>query len=129
MKFNYNDGGRSKYFKGEVRDCVTRAIAIATDRDYKETYNEVAKIIGYTPRNSVKKKDTKKLMKELGFTWVSCMGIGTGCQTHLRKEELPSGTIICSVSGHLTCIKDGVINDTFDPSRDGTRCVYGYWYK
>jgi hypothetical protein len=24
---------------------------------------------------------------------------------------------------------DGVIHDTFDPSRGGTRCVYGYWIK
>lgn len=23
--------------------------------------------------------------------------------------------------------RDGVIRDTHDPSRDGTRCVYGYW--
>ena len=22
---------------------------------------------------------------------------------------------------------DGVVHDTYDPSRDGTRCVYGYW--
>jgi len=24
---------------------------------------------------------------------------------------------------------DGVINDTYDCSREGTRCVYGYWEK
>ena len=22
---------------------------------------------------------------------------------------------------------DGVIHDTYDPTRGGTRCVYGYW--
>ena len=33
--FNYNDGGRDKYFKGTTGDCVTRAIAIACDLDYK----------------------------------------------------------------------------------------------
>lgn len=128
MKCIYNDGGRSKYFKGDARDCVVRAIAIATDRDYKEVYNEITKIIGYTPRNSITKKDTKKVMNALGFEWVSCMGIGTGCTTHLRESELPSGTIICQVTGHLTCVIDGIINDTFDPSRNDTRCVYGYWY-
>ena len=67
-------------------------------------------------------------MQHYGFKWKSCMGIGTGCQVHLRKEELPSGTIICKLSGHIVCVKNGVINDTFDCSRDGTRCVYGYWY-
>ena len=29
-EFNYNDGGRSQYFKGTGGDCVTRAISIAT---------------------------------------------------------------------------------------------------
>lgn len=128
MEFKYNDGGRSKYFKGLAGDCVTRAIAIATNKDYKDVYNEVGKIIGYTPRNGVKKKDTRKVMQHYGFKWVSCMGIGTGCTTHLKEDELPSGIIVCKVTAHITCIIDGVINDTFDPSRDGKRCVYGYWY-
>lgn len=127
MKYVYNDGGRSKYFKGEARDCVTRAIAIATNRDYKEVYNEIAKIIGYTPRNGVKKKDTKKVMEKLGFKWIPCMGIGTGCTIHLKENELPNGIIICRVTRHICCVIDKVINDTFDPSRDETRCVYGYW--
>ena len=56
------------------------------------------------------------------------MGIGTGCQVHLRKEELPGGTIICKLSGHIVCVKNGTIYDTHDCSRNGTRCVYGYWY-
>ena len=47
LGFNYNDGGRAKYFnvKG-VSDCVCRAIAIGNDMDYKEVYdliNEYAK--------------------------------------------------------------------------------------
>lgn len=24
-------------------------------------------------------------------------------------------------------VHGGMVHDTFDPSRDGTRCVYGYW--
>ena len=40
----YNDGGRSKYFKGEkVGDCVVRAIAVAANLDYKEVYDELWK--------------------------------------------------------------------------------------
>lgn len=41
--------------------------------------------------------------------------------------ELPSGRLIVAVSRHLCAVIDGVIHDTFDPSRDGTRCVYGYF--
>ena len=33
------------------------------------------------------------------------------------------------LSRHITAVVDGVIHDTHDPSRKGTRCVYGYWYQ
>lgn len=128
MEYIYNDGGRSKYFKGGARDCVTRAIAIATGLDYKEVYDTIKDLLQHTPREGLKKRETRDIMNYFGFTWVSCMGIGTGCTTHLKEEELPKGTIVASVSHHLTCIKDGIINDTFNPSRGGDRCVYGYWY-
>lgn len=128
MKFNYNDGGRANYFKGDARDCVTRAIAIATGLDYKEVYDTIKDLIQHTPRNGITKKETKDIMNYFGFTWESCMTIGGGCHTHLTEEELPKGTIVCQVSHHLTTVINGVINDTFNPSRDGTRCVYGYWY-
>ena len=40
MKWVYNDGGREEAgFKGTTRDCVTRAIAIATEKPYKEIYD------------------------------------------------------------------------------------------
>ena len=56
------------------------------------------------------------------------MGIGTGCTVHLNPNELPKGRIICRVTRHYVAVINGVINDTYDCSRDGTRCVYGYWY-
>ena len=146
MKYVYNDGGRSKYFKGTAGDCVARSIAIAADLDYKEVYERLAHgnktqrkgkhqskgTMGKrTARNGIytNRKWFKDYMKELGFTWVSCMGIGTGCKVHLNRDELPSARIIAKVSRHFTAIIDGVINDTYDPSRGGTRCVYGYWIK
>jgi hypothetical protein len=39
------------------------------------------------------------------------------------------GKLIVSVSRHLVAVVNGVINDTYDCSRDATRCVYGYWQK
>jgi hypothetical protein len=57
------------------------------------------------------------------------MFVGQGCKVHLKKEELPMGTLIVSCSKHLTVVIDGALNDIFDCSRNGTRCVYGYWTK
>ena len=129
MELKINDGGRAKYFAAnKVGDCVTRAIAIATGRDYKEVYNEIALYLGYTPRNGVAKKDVKKVMAHFGGEWHSCMKIGSGCKVHLTDNEVPmKGRIVCQLSHHACAVIDGVINDTFDCSRKGTRCVYGYW--
>lgn len=46
---------------------------------------------------------------------------------HLRDGELPEGRLIVRVSGHLVAVINSVIHDTHDPSREGTRCVYGYF--
>ena len=64
-----------------------------------------------------------------GWKWKPTMFIGQGCKTHLRYDDLPMGILICSISRHIVTIKDKVIHDTYDCSRDGTRCVYGYFYK
>ena len=129
MKWTYNDGGRSRYFrKGGVGDCVIRAIAIAADKDYKDVYNTARQLLGYTPRNGVHKKDTKRMMQAFGGRWRATMTIGSGCTTHLKEGEVPmNGRLVCNCSGHVVAVINGVINDTYDPSREGTRCVYGYW--
>lgn len=139
MEIIYTDGGRSKYFKAvEVGDCVTRAVAIATDRDYKEVYDEInefakrerrGKHSKSNARNGVRKQTTRKYLESLGWVFVPTMQIGAGCKVHLNKDELPSGTIIVKVSHHLACVKDGVLYDTHDCTRGGERCVYGYYRK
>lgn len=131
MEFVYNDGGRSKYFKAKnVGDCAIRAIAIATDKDYKEVYNELKKLNnGVSCRNGTPKKVDKKYLTQLGWVWHPTMLIGQGCKVHLDANELPPGTLIVNLSHHLTCVKDGIIYDTYNCSRGERRCVYGYWTK
>jgi hypothetical protein len=55
------------------------------------------------------------------------MAVGQGCQVHLRQHEIPTGRLIVKVSKHLSAVIDGVIHDTHNPGRGGTRCVYGYY--
>lgn len=128
MEFEYNDGGRSQYYKAErVGDCVCRAISIVTGKDYKEVYDTIKEVTKENPRNGLSKRGTKKACEHFGGVWVATMKIGSGCKVHLSEEELPKGRLICNLSRHVTCVIDGVINDTYDCSRDGKRCVYGYW--
>jgi hypothetical protein len=146
IQFKYNDGGRSTLgLKGNTGDCVARAITIASGKPYKEVYDFLAEG-NFTQRASkhkvsssgkrtarqgilVRRKWFKDYMRSLGFVWTPTMQIGSGCTTHLRADELPSGNIICQLSKHYVAVIDGVINDTYDCSREGTRCVYGYWEK
>lgn len=129
LKFVYDDGGRIKYFKAaNVNDCVVRSIAIATGRNYKQVYDETRHLVGYTPRNGVYQKDVKRVMQHFGGSWVSCMQFGEGCKAHLTDNEIPMrGNVVCSLSKHVVAVVNGVMHDTYDSSRNGTRCVYGYW--
>lgn len=142
-QFKYDDGGRRLAgYESSADDCVCRAIAIVTGLPYKNVYDRLAEG-NATQRRSKHDKGTrsksardgisttrkwfKDYMVELGFEWTPTMQIGSGCQVHLRSDELPSGRLVCNVSRHLVAVIDGVVHDTYDSSRDGTRCVYGYW--
>ena len=146
--YKYNDGGREHSgYKGKAGDCVVRAIAIATELPYQEVYDglKVAnqeyadsrrtrqakkiKAKGTTPRNGNYRDVYQSYLESKGWIWNPTMKIGQGCKVHLKADELPSGKIICRLSKHIVAVIDGVVNDTYDCSRDGKRCVYGYFHK
>jgi len=146
LKLKVNDGGRQAAgFKGKAGDCVIRSIAIATGISYQKVYQDLydanekfrIKSRSKLAKSLIKKNDSprtgthravlKKYLKQLGWKWTPTMFIGQGCKVHLKKEELPNDTLIVSCSKHITVVINGVLNDTYDCSRNGTRCVYGYW--
>src|SRR3990172_460193 len=106
MNWVYKDGGRALAgYKGEVCDCVTRAIAIATGIPYKKVYRDINRLAKNERTGKWKKSKSnarlgvypytwKKYLKLLGWKWTATMGIGTGCKVHLKMDELPLGIII-----------------------------------
>lgn len=142
MKHIFNDGGRAAAgYKGKTGDCVVRAVAIATGLPYKEVYDALASANQRTRIRRASGKRTARsgvwvtgkpfmdYMASIGWRWTPTMHIGSGCKVHLRDGELPTGRLVVSLSRHYTAVIDGVIHDRFNPERDGTRCVYGYWMK
>lgn len=143
--FVYDDGGRAAAgYRGSTSDCVTRAIAIATEIPYQQVYdlvNQAALLERPTAskrrggkrssaRTGVYKPTIRRLIASLGWVWTPTMRIGQGCTVHLRADELPAGRLVVQTSKHLVAVIDGVIHDTdIEVDRDGTRCVYGYWTK
>lgn len=135
----FDDGGRAQAgYKGTAGDCVVRAIAIATSQSYQETYDAI-NILAKSERSckgrrrqsssrtGVGRTTYQKYLESLGWVWTPTMQIGQGCKVHLRPDELPKGRLIVRVSKHMVAVIDGIIHDTHDPSRNGTRCVYGYF--
>lgn len=136
--WEYDDGGRSAAgYRGSAGDCVCRAIAIALELPYQQVYDELNRAAkrerprrGDTrssARTGVKIQTIRRYLEEKRWRWTPTMGIGTGCRVHLRRDELPEGRLIVNLSRHVSAVVDGVVRDTIDPSRRGTRCVYGYW--
>lgn len=139
----YDDGGRKAAgFKGKASDCVARAVAIASGRPYAEIYDRLAKETGNQRRSkrtgkrseasaargiNTNRKWFDDYMAELGFKWTPTMFVGQGCKVHLAKGELPMGRLVVSVSKHMVAVIDGVVRDTHDCTRHGTRCVYGFY--
>lgn len=142
--FKFNDGGREAAgYKGKTGDCVARSIAIVTGLPYKQVYEALAN--GNATQRKGKREGSKAgvktaargintkrkwfadYMASLGFVWTPTMLIGQGCKVHLKSDELPIGKLIVNVSKHFTAVIDGVINDTYDCSREESRCVYGYY--
>tara|TARA_B110000444_G_scaffold245843_1_gene266772 strand:- start:479 stop:931 length:453 start_codon:yes stop_codon:yes gene_type:complete len=148
LELKIDDGGRAAAgYKGKAGDCVIRSLAIVTNYSYQKIYDDLYKanqefrIISKTklakslkqkndsPRTGTHRVVLKKYLKKLGWNWTPTMFIGQGCKVHLKKKELPCGTLLVSCSKHITVVKDGILYDTYDCSRNGTRCVYGYWTK
>lgn len=136
MKWIYNDGGRSLYYKAtNVKDCVCRAIAIANDKDYKVVYNALKRLNNNeSPRNGMYESVYSKLLKSWGWKCIPC----DKQDVHLNENEIPNGIIICKIDRHLVAVKDKIVYDTWDCTkvRKGKNKgqpdivkVYKYWIK
>lgn len=139
LPFVRHDGGRAAAgFEGKAGDCLCRAAAIASGRSYLEVY-ELINSFGAKERTGKRKRGkssartgvynrtARKVMEALGFTWTPTMAIGSGCKIHMRPGELPEGRLVVNLSRHFAAVIDGTVYDTYDPCREGTRCIYGIW--
>jgi Protein of unknown function (DUF2786) len=129
MKHVFNDGGLAASKHNEINDCACRAIAIATERPYHEIWDVFKTLLateGPRRRSGVDESVQHKLMESLGWTWVPTT------KTYLREDDLPPGRLVVCIRGHSVAVVNGVIHDTFNPSRKKNGrppFVYGYYKK
>ena len=127
VTFTKSFGGREKYYsvkykKDWIGDCVIRALAHGTGEDYIVVYKELfesAKKIGAMPSSD---RVWQAYLLDRGWTRNSPMKKGG---KKVRLKNYPTrGTYIIVTSGHLTCIKDGVLLDIGDAR---PWCGNSYW--
>jgi hypothetical protein len=158
-KFVKDDGGRSRSGiarggKGDdTGDCVARAIAIATDRPYREVHDALtaaavrqaatsksdwgkwvrrkgsasAHLRRLNADHGVDREVSGPYLQSLGWKYTSCKELPRGKGMHLRASELPPGPLIVALHRHYCAVIDGVIHDTKDHSEGGRRRILGYW--
>lgn len=133
--YRYNDGGRLEAgYHGVAKDCVVRSISIATGRDYREVSREIeeGKAAEGLGEEGVRTDRPwfRNYMESRGWRWETVTPKGQACRRELRYSlgRLPEGTVILGLEGHYVAAVNGVLHDTFDPSR-GKKCVLGYWSK
>lgn len=127
MKYLFNDGGRAAAgYKGLTGDCACRAIAIITEKEYKQVYKDLfalLKIIGEkSPRHGCRDLVCRIYLWWNGFKYVSCKSV-----VYFRSDELPPGRLIVRMHKHMAAVIDGVLHDTHDCSGGGVKFIYGYY--
>ena len=115
--YEFHDGGRKAAgYRGKTGDCVCRALAIISGRDYRECYIALAranKASGRrrSARNGVKAAVYSRVFAEFGLQKVKQ---GRGPKHTLSTAYRIYGDCIVSTAKHLLAIKDGAVRDTFD---------------
>lgn len=101
----YNANARGRF----TNDCVIRAISLAEDKTWNETYDELSEIAQH---NGIILDDVNFVEPFLDNRYKRMC---------FRKkyvgdfiEEHPKGTYLITMKGHITCVIDGVLYDTFD---------------
>jgi len=124
MKFQYSDGGRSKYYSGVVGDCVTRAFTIGLEKSYLEIYELVNKT-SQLERFDMKIKSNRKkkgissacggvyptTIKKLAYHFGLKFNPKTGKVRGLKGRDY-----LVLLQEHMTCIRNGILFDTHDCS-------------
>ena len=134
--FVQTDGGRRQDTKrrNHGKDCMVRALAVATGVPYAQVYDELVAEGVFSPKRG---GFMDRLVGQLNFAdmdfhgfkfqWISFPAVKGKPRMHADKfaEQFPTGTYLLRMGHHICCMADGVLYDMF--SHTDRRCVYGAW--
>ena len=106
-----------------VNDCVVRAISLAENRSWDETYDKLSRI---AKEEGIILDDItfvdKYLSKRYKERCYKCNGKRLTVDEFL--QEGLDGIYLITMKGHITCIIDGTLYDTWDCSN---RRIWSVW--
>lgn len=119
--FNTNPAGKN------VGDCVIRAVSKATGQGWDETYTALC-VQGLIDCDMPSANAVwGNYLRGLGFRRYIIPDTCPGCYTVARfAAEHPAGTYILALSGHVVCVQDGTVFDSWDSSNE---VVLYFWVK
>lgn len=104
-----------------VNDCTVRAISLATQRSWDNTYRELAE---FARRQGITFSEIEFINDYLADRYERyCSNDKLTTLQDFLDLKLP-GRWLITMSGHITCAIDGVCYDTFDPSNRYVWCIY-----
>lgn len=117
LDFAFDDGGRLKAgFKGSARDCVVRALAIATGKPYGDLYSELATARAATgkprsARNGIARNVYEPIFAAHGLRKVK---LPPGPRPTFGEAHAKFGDCIVSTRKHVCALINGALRDTND---------------
>ena len=113
--YNANPFGRN------VNDCTVRAISLATGKSWNETYKELS---DFARHQGITFSEVEFINEYLAERYERfCPENEIVKLQDFLDLKLP-GRWLITMSGHITCVIDGVCYDTFDPSNRYIWCIY-----
>lgn len=113
--YNANPFGRL------VNDCTVRAISLATEQSWDSTYQ---KLSDFARKEGITFSEIEFINEYLADQYSRfCPEKRIYTLQDFLDLKL-EGRWLVTMSGHITCVIDGVCYDTFDPSQRYLWCIY-----
>lgn len=113
--YNANPLGR------HVNDCSVRAISLAKNQTWDQTYEELSV---FAQEQAITFSEIEFIDQYLAERYKKYCPKNRIIQLKDFLELQLPGRWLITMSGHITCVIDGVCYDTFDPSERYIWCVY-----
>lgn len=94
-----------------VNDCVIRAISVAENTTWEETYDDLSRI---ARNNGILLDDVDFVDPLLDYRYDRIPLYQQDMTIREFVEDHPNGIYLITMRGHITVLKNGVIYDTFD---------------